>query len=326
MITKNLAEELFWTPLQGDVDKLIILNGYATPSAITWLIENIQNRVTHQISLYLTLGMVAYDGISKSAHDAFVELTNQVNEQQYAPKISRLECSYIYKNPIHGALYIWLKKQNPVTAFMGSANFTQSVFVQNIRREFMQSISAEEAYEYYTSTIDDSVICTYDEIEEEIKITGTKSLFDNENNLISDLEAQNKDKIILSLLKSKKKEMGSRSSLNWGQRGNRNRNEAYIPIHQNNRTKNFFPVGSHFCVITDDKKSLILRVEQDNNKAITTPYNNALLGEYFRNRLGLANGAFVSLSDLERYGRTDVTFYKIDDEQYYMDFSSPNTR
>jgi hypothetical protein len=34
----------------------------------------------------------------------------------------------------------------------------------------------------------------------------------------------------------------------------------------------------------------------------------------------LANGAFVKKQDLERYGRTDVVFYKIGDE-YYMDFS-----
>lgn len=68
-------------------------------------------------------------------------------------------------------------------------------------------------------------------------------------------------------------------------------------------------------------KSLILRVEQQGDKAITTPENNSKLGEYFRYRLGLPNGAFVTKNDLIRYGRTDVDFYKIDDEQYYMDFS-----
>ena len=73
--------------------------------------------------------------------------------------------------------------------------------------------------------------------------------------------------------------------------------------------------------ITDDRHTLLLRVEQQNNKAITTPLSNALLGEYFRNRLGLHNGAYVTVNDLKRYGRTDVTFYKIDEEQYYMDFS-----
>ena len=77
----------------------------------------------------------------------------------------------------------------------------------------------------------------------------------------------------------------------------------------------------HFLVVTDDHHTLQLRVEQQNDKAITTPASNALLGEYFRNRLGLSNGAYVRKDDLLAYGRTDVTFYKIDEEQYYMDFS-----
>ena len=48
---------------------------------------------------------------------------------------------------------------------------------------------------------------------------------------------------------------------------------------------------------------------------------NSLIGEYFRNRLGLADGVFIETDDLLRYGRTDVEFYKLDDENYYMDFS-----
>lgn len=87
----------------------------------------------------------------------------------------------------------------------------------------------------------------------------------------------------------------------------------------------FFPLDKkHFSVLTDDGKQLILRVEQQNDKAITTPLNNSLLGEYFRNRLGIANGEFVKTSDLLSYGRTDVTFYKLDEEQFIMDFSVPN--
>ena len=84
----------------------------------------------------------------------------------------------------------------------------------------------------------------------------------------------------------------------------------------------FFPLGSkHFAALTDDHKQLIFRVEQQNDKAITTPLSNALLGEYFRNRLGKGEGAYISRTDLEKYGRTDVKFIKIDDEQFYMDFS-----
>ena len=77
----------------------------------------------------------------------------------------------------------------------------------------------------------------------------------------------------------------------------------------------------HFTAITDDRHQLILRVEQQNDKAITTPARNSDLGEYFRNRLGLANGALVTRADLDKYGRTNVAFLKLDEETYYMDFS-----
>lgn len=59
------------------------------------------------------------------------------------------------------------------------------------------------------------------------------------------------------------------------------------------------------------------------NKALTTPLGNSLLGEYFRRRLGVGNGEFVSIENLQEYGRDDVAFTKIDEEQYYMDFSMP---
>lgn len=73
--------------------------------------------------------------------------------------------------------------------------------------------------------------------------------------------------------------------------------------------------------MTDDHKQLILRVEQENDKAITTPLSNALLGEYFRNRLCKAYGEYISKADPENYGRTNVTFFKFDEEHFYMDFS-----
>lgn len=86
----------------------------------------------------------------------------------------------------------------------------------------------------------------------------------------------------------------------------------------------FFPTGGQqFTVQTDDHKSLILRIEQANDKALTTPLGNSLLGEYFRRRLGVGNGEFVSIENLQEYGRDDVAFTKIDEEQYYMDFSMP---
>ena len=96
-----------------------------------------------------------------------------------------------------------------------------------------------------------------------------------------------------------------------------------VPLPSSIAKSGFFPLEKrHFTVITDDRHQLTLRVEQQNNKAITTPVRNSDLGEYFRNRLGLQNGAYITQDDLERYGRTDVKFVKLDEETYYMDFSS----
>jgi hypothetical protein len=118
--------------------------------------------------------------------------------------------------------------------------------------------------------------------------------------------------------------------LNWGQRDGRNPNQAYISVPAEIRKMEFFPVRQQqFTVLTDDGKAIICSTAQsgqkgaalDKYKAIHSSTNNSLLGEYFRYRLGLTDGAFVNTSDVINYGRTDVTFYKIDPETYYMDFS-----
>ena len=87
------------------------------------------------------------------------------------------------------------------------------------------------------------------------------------------------------------------------------------------RTDHFPPRGEVFTIITDDDKSLICVRAQDGGKAIHTTQNNSILGMYFRYRLGVPGGSLLSRSHLDSYGRTDIDFYKIDEETYYMDFS-----
>ena len=87
----------------------------------------------------------------------------------------------------------------------------------------------------------------------------------------------------------------------------------------------FFPERPvHFTILTDDNEVLICTRAQDNGKAIETTHNNSLLGKYFRRRLNVPLGALVTVEHLQTYGRTDIDFYKIDDETYRMDFSPRN--
>ena len=135
-------------------------------------------------------------------------------------------------------------------------------------------------------------------------------------------------KAVLSLLTASGN-TGHGSNLNWGIRKNgtkRNPNQAYLAIRGALRSSDFFPhAPQRFTVLTDDGYIFTCTRAQQSEKAIETPQDNSELGRYFRNRLGLADGAYVAYADLLRYGRTSVTFYKLSDEEYVMDFS-PNKR
>jgi hypothetical protein len=101
---------------------------------------------------------------------------------------------------------------------------------------------------------------------------------------------------------------------------NLNKNLISIPVTL--WASDFFPAYNwHFVVLTDDGEIIFFTRKQENEKAIHTPHNNSLIGIYFRKRLGIPLGEKVTMAHLIKYGRSDIDFYKIDDENYYMDFS-----
>jgi len=324
MITNDLIKSIFLNPIQCGADKLFIVSGYATPNMASWLFKYTSNM--HPIDVKLIFGR-AMEGISMPVHESFVELSRNPFSKSYRS----FSCQYIYQNtPINANLYLWFKGAQPYAAFAGSANFIQKAFSKN-QREIMVECDPDKAADYFNEIEGDSIYCYSSEVEEYIPIFSVSNMLDKLNNP----EVLEDNTVILSLLNSRTNETHSTAGINWGHRMNyyrkkdgsishrlRNPNEAYIPLPRSVAQSGFFPLNKqHFTVVTDDRKQLTLRVEQEGNKAITTPKSNALLGEYFRNRLGLPNGAFVRKADLERYGRTDVTFIKIDDEQYFMDFA-----
>ena len=127
-------------------------------------------------------------------------------------------------------------------------------------------------------------------------------------------------------LKTRRRGELQRSWLNWGQRPEEKRepNQAYLGIPAGIGKTDFFPLrGEHFTIQTDDGKFLIFARLQDNAKGLQTPSNNSLMGIYFRRRLGISEGEYVPAEAFHRYGRSHVDFYKIDEENYFMDFSVP---
>ena len=315
----GFRDHILIDPIRNGADRLKIISGYATHTMASWHIKEISSQVPERVDIHLIVGMCQYDGISAFVHNGFKSLVTGSTPTQ-----SSFTCQYVTEGPpVHSKLYLWEKNGNPFCAYLGSANYTQTAF-SAARSELLHSCDPQEASGYYDSIEPKTMYCTHAEIEDRIRLMPTHKILEAEEAPLISLRGSGVSHVTLSLL-TRDNDVGHGSGINWGHRRNgikREPNQAYIPLPTSVARSGFFPLGkSHFSVLTDDNKQLIFRVEQDNNKAITTPLNNSQIGEYLRCRIGVANGAFITKQILLDYGRTDITFYKLDEEQYFMDFS-----
>ena len=270
--------------------------------------------------------MPIQDGISKKDHELFQGLASKPGNRSFS-------CRYVaYRPPVHSKTFAWYSGDTPKIAFTGSANYTQSAF-NPARREVMVEHDAESSRDYFDLIRQDTIDCNDPQVQDLItvykeprySIRKASQVEQVEDDGDSDSLGELKDlpHQRVSLL-DRHGELPARSGLNWGQRPEvgREPNQAYIRLPRSIARTDFFPaVGSQFTVITDDDKTLICARAQAAGKAIHTSLNNSHMGFYFRRRLGLPEGSFVPTAHVKRYGRTDVDFYKIDEETFYMDFS-----
>jgi hypothetical protein len=320
MIHTDLYNEVLIKPCQEGADNLMIISGLASATmAYSHLKDLIERKLTAKINLLV--GMCPSDGVSLSNHRGFQSI---VNSHAKGFK-NRFMCSYIYKShAVHSKLYVWYKHDKIYRTFIGSANYTQNAFYR--QRELMAEIKDNNIEEYSQMMIQDSIYCNNSETEQFVVIHNDANYYRghiHEDNGIKH-ETKGTKSARVSLLIRRTGEMPKRSGLNWGQRPGRNHNQAYLQLPPEIYKSDFFPISPQwFIVHTDDFKYFFCRrAEKDQNgHAIHTPENNSLLGEYFRYRLGLASGAFVTRKHLEQYGRTDVVFTKINEDEFYLDFS-----
>jgi len=325
MYFENLYERILISPLlENDFNKLLIVSGYATAAmSFHYLNEVRESYKDIKLHLHLIVGMTSKDGLTASNHNGFKKLVTD-------EFLNDFKCSYITGSPpVHSKIYIWCCDERPLLAFTGSANYTQSAFCLHSQRETMTGCNPESSADYFKMLLKETIFCEHPEAEEFITIyrdslrrreyqTGMADEAEYEVDDYSGLPS-----VTVSLL-DRDENLPERSGLNWGQRPEEHRepNQAYIRLTSDIYHSDFFPpVSVHFTLLTDDGKTLVCTRAQQNGKAIHTPHNNSLIGEYFRNRLGVGNGMPVRKEHLIRYGRTDITFYKVDDETFYMDFA-----
>lgn len=311
MLTDRLFRDVLIRPaaLEG-ADELLIVSGYATAGMVEQHIDRLQqlmreDRIDKLPRVSLVIGMAGH-GIEIVQHRGLCDLARKFDQT--------FSCSYLIEGvPCHSKVFVWKKDDIPMRAFVGSANYTIAGFGLS-QREAIVKADPLVASDYHETLILQSIPCTSQDVEASVRLMHTRdpSKFADDNVVTLPLLATKGDR---------KGDTHQTAGLNWGQRDKRDSNEAYIPIPKEVRDRSFFPpIAERFTALTDDDKSLILVVAQDEGKALHSTLDNSELGKYLRRRLGVPSGKFVTRQHLERYGRLDVSFYRIDPETYQMDF------
>ena len=323
MYFNNLYNEILLQPLKNsELNKLLIVSGYATAAMSFHYLNDLRER-TKNIEIQLIVGMALKDGLTSSNHNGFKKLVNEDFRGSF-------KCSYIMQKPaVHSKVYIWCSDDKPIFSYSGSANYTQTAFFLRTQRELMAECNPDESLDYFRTLLKETIYCSHPDAENFITIyRDNLRRIEYQKGETDDAEYEINDYSGLSFVKvsllGRDGNLPQRSGLNWGQRPEvkREPNQAYIRLTSDIYHTDFFPNrGVHFTLLTDDGKTLVCSRAQENGKAIHTPHNNSLIGEYFRNRLGIGNGEPVLIEHLRKHGRTDITFYKVDDETYYMDFA-----
>ncbi|MBK9216751.1 MAG: NgoFVII family restriction endonuclease [Chloracidobacterium sp.] len=319
----TIFHDVLMKPILDGGDRLCILSAYATSAMAFRHLETIREW-KRPLLLDLVIGMTPFDGISLTNHRGFQKLVTD----DFA---GTFQCSYVHRPPsIHSKLYIWLREGEPFRAFAGSANYTQQAFGQ--QRELVVSCDPVDSFDYFDSIVPETIYCDHNDAEHLVQVYNDKEILRRQEMAKASEEAELQQTLVgleelaglprrcVSFL-ANDGELPQTSGLNWGQREGREPNQAYIKLPASIYHGDFFPpVAVHFTVLTDDRKVMICTRAQQNGKAIHTPHNNSEIGVYFRRRLGVPLDDAVTRQDLENYGRSDVCFYKIDDETYFMDF------
>lgn len=338
MYTNKLRKKILIQPALHGCTSLKIITGYTDTDFISRhlidLADLIKEKRLRNISVELILGMIDSNALTEKKHN---RINNIIENASKGRNKVHFTCRYkCVGEDIHSKVYIWLKENSPEKAFCGSANYSENAFSK--RRECMVPCNAIEADEYFQELEKDTISSTNPSVKSKISFSKkreSKESFEKDSleNLTWEMFEHKKPKDIckVSLLKANGKETGYGSGLNWGIRKNgtrRDPDQAYIPYNTSDKKDGFFPLKKHsseknnplFKVIPKDFPPFFMRIAQAGNKGIHTAENNALLGKYFRKKLGIPSGKRITKKKLDEYGKTYVVFKKYDKDIYLMDF------
>lgn len=336
MYTENLNQCILIRPAETKkCNSLKIVTGYTDIECITrHLIALSEIDGLGNVFVEMILGMTNNKGLTEKKHKDILNLISRISRNKDMPHFS---CRYKFKGEdIHSKVYVWCKDEKPAFAFCGSANYSMNAFYK--RREAMEDCDATEALNYYNSLLCDTVSCEDSDLTSKLHFStscerSTETDEFNIENLDWKMFAGKTpiDECTVSLLMASGEDTGFGSGLNWGIRKNgtkRDRDQAYIPYNAKDKKDGFFPLKKNpseknnpiFKVVPNDFAPFFMRIAQQGNKGIHTAENNSLLGQFFREKLGVPSGTFITKEMLENYGKTYVVFRKYKEDLFTLEF------
>lgn len=321
MLDTELYEKVLMRCVREGCDELPVVSGYASPEMCTQLVMD-AGHAGRDLTIDLIVGMVGAEGITKTSHRAFQSIHGDAIGAN-----GTLRVRYSRNGlGIHSKMLVWIRAGQPMEAWVGSANFTQTGFGlrdQPSRRfEVMTPVDPVDGLAYFARMA-----------EEAVPIGGPGVLFVTEPTLRvpdhtdavppvpADPAESGIESSVLPLVAlttnsrtgTVRGDAHARAGLNWGQRPEHARepNQAYVPVPAPVRDSDFFPPrGVVFRVTTDDGEVLHMSRAQQGGKALQTPQDNGMLGRYFRRRLGVPPGERITTEDLSRNGSRFVRFLR----------------
>lgn len=321
MLIENLYMPALVEPnANGSSNKLYIVSGYASATFARRHILDLQNK-KNDFQINLIIGMPN----AKNDHMAFLLLHKEFK--------GRFNGYYLQNTPpVHCKIYSWYNDEAPVIGFAGSANYSQFGFFSDQQMNQLTIDNPTAIKQFYDELLSRSIWIP----DHKIVLPESHRIPKVESVPPGSIEWEIPDKRVTISFLDKSGNLPISSGLNWGQRFSkrtdpktgkisydaREPNQAYLSLKGDSRKEGFLPERAYtFSLITDDKQVFDCVVAQDGRKAIQTSKNNSEIGKYIRNRIGVPEGEKVKVEDLERYGRTDYTLEKIDDETFLLDLS-----
>jgi hypothetical protein len=312
MIRSNLYSSVLLDPCLNGADELYIVSGYASATFTRRHIVDLLKQSGPSSKVNLIIGMPK----KKTDHQGFLSLLDSHPENFRG---------YYYEGrpSVHCKLYSWFKGDFPRDAFSGSANYSQYGFFEENQANQLTTDNPTEIRDYYNELLRSSILIREAVVEglESYRRVGLLGSL-----LPGEIEWIEEDKVVRISFLSREGIVPKKSGLNWGQRlddkGNqRERSQTYLPIRKTATKVGFLPEKEFtFTMLTDSGNSFDCTVQQQGRKAVATT-NNSSLGRYIRERIGVDEGSFIMVEDLERYGRTDFVLTKVDDETFLFDMS-----